>query len=57
MIVAILNIWIPQSIGNVINVLTKICQSKEDIVKTVLLQLTTPAFALARMYITQVCNN
>lgn len=53
MIVAILNIWIPQSIGNVINVLTKICQSKEDIVKTVLLQLTTPAFALARMYIAQ----
>lgn len=57
MIVAILNIWIPQSIGNVINVLTKICQSKKDIVKTVLLQLTTPAFALARMYIAQVCNN
>lgn len=57
MIVAILNIWIPQNIGNVINVLTKICQSKEDIVKTVLLQLTTSAFALARMYIAQVCNN
>ncbi|KOX71775.1 ATP-binding cassette sub-family B member 8, mitochondrial [Melipona quadrifasciata] len=54
MVVAVLNIWIPQHVGNVINVLTKICQTRgEDSLKTVLLQLTEPAFALARMYVAQ----
>ncbi|XP_068975561.1 mitochondrial potassium channel ATP-binding subunit [Bombus flavifrons] len=54
MVVAVLNIWIPQHVGNVINILTKICQTKgEDSLKTVLLQLTEPAFALARMYVAQ----
>ena len=57
MVVAVLNIWIPQHVGNVINVLTKICQTRsEDSMKTMLLQLTEPAFALARMYVAQVCN-
>lgn len=57
MVVAVLNIWIPQYVGNVINILTKICQTKgEDSLKTVLLQLTEPAFALARMYVAQVCK-
>lgn len=57
MVVAVLNIWIPQHVGNVINILTKICQTKgEDSLKTVLLQLTEPAFALARMYVAQVCK-
>ncbi|XP_076620702.1 mitochondrial potassium channel ATP-binding subunit isoform X1 [Colletes latitarsis] len=54
LIVAVLNIWIPQCVGDVINVLTKVCQNKgEDTVKHVLLQLTKPAFALARMYTVQ----
>ncbi|KAF3429366.1 hypothetical protein E2986_09593 [Frieseomelitta varia] len=54
MVVAVLNIWIPQHIGNVINVLTKICQTRgENSLKTMLLQLTEPAFALARMYVAQ----
>ncbi|XP_031845301.1 mitochondrial potassium channel ATP-binding subunit isoform X1 [Nomia melanderi] len=52
--VAILNIWIPQCVGSVINVLTKICQNNEvGSEKNMLLQLTEPAFALARMYIAQ----
>ncbi|OAD58088.1 ATP-binding cassette sub-family B member 8, mitochondrial [Eufriesea mexicana] len=50
MVVAILNIWIPQGVGNIINVLTKICQTKgEDIMRNMLLQLAEPAFALARI--------
>lgn len=54
MVVAVLNIWIPQNVGNVINVLTKICQTKgEDNMKNILSQLVTPAFALARMYVAQ----
>ncbi|KOC64653.1 ATP-binding cassette sub-family B member 8, mitochondrial, partial [Habropoda laboriosa] len=54
MVVAVLNIWIPQKVGNVINVLTKILSSKEhNAVKNVLSQLTEPAFALARMYVAQ----
>ncbi|XP_076283158.1 mitochondrial potassium channel ATP-binding subunit isoform X1 [Lasioglossum baleicum] len=51
--VAILNIWIPQYVGNVINVLTKVSKSNGDDKKNLLLQLTRPAFALARMYIAQ----
>ncbi|XP_076656791.1 mitochondrial potassium channel ATP-binding subunit [Halictus rubicundus] len=52
--VAILNIWIPQYVGNVINVLTKVAKSNgDDNKKNLLLQLTQPAFALARMYIAQ----
>ncbi|XP_032662942.1 mitochondrial potassium channel ATP-binding subunit isoform X1 [Odontomachus brunneus] len=52
-IVAVLNIQIPQSVGSIINVLTKICQSKNDSTKNVILQLAQPAFILARMYIAQ----
>ncbi|KZC13611.1 PREDICTED: ATP-binding cassette sub-family B member 8, mitochondrial [Dufourea novaeangliae] len=52
--VALLNIWIPQCVGSVINVLTKVCENKgDDRARNVLLQLTMPAFALARMYIAQ----
>ena len=53
LIVAILNIWIPQGVGNVINVLTQLYQSKEDDVRNMLSQLTEPAFAMARLYIAQ----
>lgn len=53
---ALLNIQIPQCVGSVINVLTEICQNKSDSAKQVILQLTQPAFILARMYITQVCE-
>lgn len=49
-----LNIQIPQSVGSIINVLTKICQNKNDSTKNVILQLAQPAFILARMYIAQV---
>ncbi|XP_011150511.2 ATP-binding cassette sub-family B member 8, mitochondrial [Harpegnathos saltator] len=52
-IVALLNIRIPQSVGSIINVLTKICQDKTDSTKNVILQLAQPAFILARMYIAQ----
>ncbi|KAG5314660.1 ABCB8 protein, partial [Pseudoatta argentina] len=53
LIVALLNIQIPQCVGSVINVLTEICQNKNDSAKQVIFQLTQPAFILARMYITQ----
>ncbi|XP_072756089.1 mitochondrial potassium channel ATP-binding subunit [Anoplolepis gracilipes] len=53
LIVALLNIQIPQCVGSVINVLTEICQSKSDSTKQIILQLTQPAFVLARMYIAQ----
>lgn len=53
LIVALLNIQIPQCVGGVINVLTEICRSKSDSAKQVILQLTRPAFILARMYIAQ----
>ncbi|XP_018312315.1 ATP-binding cassette sub-family B member 8, mitochondrial isoform X2 [Mycetomoellerius zeteki] len=53
LIVALLNIQIPQCVGSVINVLTEICQNKNDSAKQVILQLTQPAFILARMYIAQ----
>ncbi|XP_012231551.1 mitochondrial potassium channel ATP-binding subunit isoform X2 [Linepithema humile] len=53
LIVALLNIQIPQCVGSVINVLTEICQTKSDSAKQVIMQLTKPAFALARMYIAQ----
>lgn len=54
LVVAVLNIWIPQYVGSVINVLTKVSKNKGDeTVQNVLLQLTQPAFALARMYIAQ----
>jgi len=54
LIVALLNIRIPQCVGSVINVLTMISQNKNDSTKEVILQLTRPAFVLARMYIAQV---
>ncbi|XP_070515194.1 mitochondrial potassium channel ATP-binding subunit isoform X2 [Cardiocondyla obscurior] len=53
LIVALLNIQIPQCVGSVINVLTEICQSKSDSAKQVILHLTEPAFILGRMYIAQ----
>ncbi|KAI4481088.1 hypothetical protein M0804_009714 [Polistes exclamans] len=54
LIVAMLNIWIPQSVGNIINVLTKIVQDKEDnSTRNTLEMLLKPAFILARMYIAQ----
>ncbi|XP_020285602.1 ATP-binding cassette sub-family B member 8, mitochondrial isoform X1 [Pseudomyrmex gracilis] len=53
LIVALLNIQIPQCVGSVINVLTEICKNKSDSAKQVILQLTQPAFTLARMYIAQ----
>ncbi|XP_029661506.1 ATP-binding cassette sub-family B member 8, mitochondrial [Formica exsecta] len=53
LIVALLNIQIPQCVGSVINVLTEICQNKSDSTKQIILQLTQPAFVLARMYIAQ----
>lgn len=57
MAVAVLNIWIPQCVGDVINILTTVCQNRgDDTAKHMLLQLTKPAFVLARMYIAQVRN-
>ncbi|XP_071644922.1 mitochondrial potassium channel ATP-binding subunit isoform X1 [Temnothorax longispinosus] len=53
LIVALLNIQIPQCVGSVINVLTEICQNKSDSAKHVILQLTQPAFVLGRMYFAQ----
>ncbi|XP_011254233.1 ATP-binding cassette sub-family B member 8, mitochondrial [Camponotus floridanus] len=53
LIVALLNIQIPQCVGSVINVLTEICQSKSDSTNEIFMQLTQPAFVLARMYIAQ----
>ncbi|KAG7205623.1 hypothetical protein KM043_007586 [Ampulex compressa] len=54
LVVALLNIWIPQCVGSVINVLTDVCRTKGDeSVGSILSQLTEPAFALARMYIAQ----
>nr|XP_003704861.1 PREDICTED: ATP-binding cassette sub-family B member 8, mitochondrial [Megachile rotundata] len=54
LVVALLNIWIPQGIGNIINVLTQLYQSKEDgTVQSILTQLTEPAFAMARLYLAQ----
>lgn len=55
LVVALLNIQIPRCVGSVINVLTEICQNthKSDSTREVILQLTRPAFALARMYIMQ----
>ena len=54
MAVAVLNIWIPQCVGDIINILTTVCQNRGDeTAKHVLLELTKPAFALARMYIAQ----
>ncbi|XP_033321351.2 mitochondrial potassium channel ATP-binding subunit [Megalopta genalis] len=52
--VALLNIWIPQYVGSVINVLTRVCQNTGNVSeKNLLLELAQPAFALARMYIAQ----
>lgn len=53
LIVALLNIQIPQCVGGVINVLTEICQNRNESAKQVILQLTQPAFVLARMYLAQ----
>lgn len=50
-----LNIWIPQSVGNIINVLTKIVQDKRnDSTRNTLEMLLKPTFLLARMYVAQV---
>nr|KAF7407035.1 hypothetical protein H0235_014691 [Vespula pensylvanica] len=54
LIVAMLNIWIPQSVGNIINVLTKIVQDKRnDSTRNTLEMLLRPTFLLARMYVAQ----
>ncbi|XP_011338848.1 ATP-binding cassette sub-family B member 8, mitochondrial isoform X2 [Ooceraea biroi] len=54
MIVALLNIRIPQCVGSVINVLTEeIFQNKSDSMKKLIVQLARPAFVLVRMYIAQ----
>ncbi|KAL2711495.1 mitochondrial potassium channel ATP-binding subunit isoform X1, partial [Vespula squamosa] len=54
LIVAMLNIWIPQSVGNIINVLTKIVQDKgNDSTRNTLEMLLKPSFMLARMYVAQ----
>ncbi|XP_053996534.1 mitochondrial potassium channel ATP-binding subunit [Hylaeus anthracinus] len=54
LIVAVLNIWIPQCVGDIINVLTKVCQNQgTNTVYRVLSQLTKPAVALGHMYIAQ----
>ncbi|XP_046833318.1 mitochondrial potassium channel ATP-binding subunit isoform X1 [Vespa crabro] len=54
LIVAMLNIWIPQSVGNIINVLTKIVQDKgNDSTRNTLEMLLRPTFLLARMYVAQ----
>ncbi|KAL2751509.1 mitochondrial potassium channel ATP-binding subunit isoform X1 [Vespula maculifrons] len=54
LIVAMLNIWIPQSVGNIINVLTKIVQDKRnDSTRNTLEMLLKPTFLLARMYVAQ----
>lgn len=53
LIVAMLNIWIPQSVGNVINVLTRVIQVKDNDSRYTLQLLLKPALDLAHMYIVQ----
>ncbi|XP_011881722.1 PREDICTED: ATP-binding cassette sub-family B member 8, mitochondrial-like [Vollenhovia emeryi] len=53
LIVALLNIQIPQCVGSVINVLTEICRDKNESAKQVISRLTQPALALGRMYVAQ----
>lgn len=61
-VVAMLNIWIPQCVGQVINVITKVRQEVktgyEDSysLTSVFQQLANPALKLARMYVAQVCK-
>lgn len=62
--VAILNIWIPQCMGGVINVVAKLAKSSDGIESTgnnnpafsMLEKLAEPAYRLARMYVAQVCK-
>ncbi|XP_034952515.1 mitochondrial potassium channel ATP-binding subunit [Chelonus insularis] len=56
-VVAILNIWIPQSVGHVVNVITKVRQGTNNydnnFYTSIFQQLAAPAFRLARMYLIQ----
>ncbi|XP_011311832.1 ATP-binding cassette sub-family B member 8, mitochondrial isoform X2 [Fopius arisanus] len=58
-VVAILNIWIPQCVGHVVNVITKVRQEGKssyddtDFMTSIFQQLAAPAFKLARMYVIQ----
>lgn len=60
--VAILNIWIPQCVGHVVNVITKVRKEGKNgfddstIMTSIFQQLAAPAFSLARMYVIQVCK-
>lgn len=55
LLVAMLNIWIPQGVGDVINVLTKVSQvaDKSDEAKSIFFQLAVPAYNLGKMYLAQ----
>ncbi|KAK0076229.1 hypothetical protein PV325_005731 [Microctonus aethiopoides] len=58
-VVAILNIWIPQCVGHVVNVITKVRKEGKNgfddstIMTSIFQQLAAPAFSLARMYVIQ----
>ncbi|XP_063984738.1 mitochondrial potassium channel ATP-binding subunit [Diachasmimorpha longicaudata] len=58
-VVAILNIWIPQCVGHVVNVITKVrhegksSYDDSDFMTSIFQQLAAPAFRLARMYVIQ----
>lgn len=57
---AVLNIWIPQCVSHIVNVITKVRQdgkaSDGDFMTSIFQQLALPAFKLARMYVIQVCK-
>ncbi|XP_066584500.1 mitochondrial potassium channel ATP-binding subunit [Prorops nasuta] len=54
LVVALLNIWIPQSVGDVINALTRVAKSgNSNTTDDVLQQLKEPAIKLIHMYVTQ----
>ncbi|KAK0182245.1 hypothetical protein PV327_000403 [Microctonus hyperodae] len=59
LVVAILNIWIPQCVGHVVNVITKVRKEGKNgfddstIMTSIFQQLAAPAFSLARMYVIQ----
>ena len=59
---AMLNIWIPQCVGEIINVITRVRHDGKasynggDSLTSVFQQLAEPAFKLARMYVAQVCK-
>lgn len=58
---AVLNIWIPQCVSHIVNVITKVRQEAktnydDDLMTSIFQQLALPAFKLARMYVIQVCK-